>query len=77
MEASWTLAKKLDSFVGPGEMKSREVVLDLQVSPEEMKSKEVELGSVGLLLLWLFLNSSATDIVLVTLLRTAVETATA
>ena len=47
MEASWTLAKKLDSFVGPGEMKSREVVLDLQVSPEEMKSKEVELGSAS------------------------------
>ena len=33
--------------------------LDLQVSPEKIMSREVELG--------LFLNSSATDIVLVTL----------
>ena len=60
-------------------MKRREVVLDLQESPEEIKSREVELGSKSwtCLLLQLFLNSSATDIVLVTLLRTAVETATA
>ena len=57
----WTLTKKLDSFVGPGEIKMREgvlypqvspeeikrreVVLDPQVSPEEIKSREVELGS--------------------------------
>ena len=51
-------------------------MLDPQDSPEEIKSKEVELGlKVGLLLLQLFLNSGATDIVFVTLLRTAVETA--
>ena len=43
-------------------------------------SREVELGlklKGGLLLLQLLLNSNATDIVLVTLLRTGVETATA
>ena len=89
-DVSWTLTKKLDSFACPGEIKKRksdafagpeeikrrEVVLDPQVSPEEIKSREVELGlRVGLLLLRLLLNSSATDIVLVTLLRTAVETA--
>ena len=52
------------------------MVLDPQVSPEETKNTEVELGlRVGLLLLQLLLNSSATDIVIVTLLRRAVETA--
>ena len=33
------------SFVGPGEIKRREVVLDPQVSPEEIESRKVELGS--------------------------------
>ena len=43
---SWTLTNKLRlSFVGPGEIKRREVVLDPQESPEEIKSREVELGS--------------------------------
>ena len=75
---SWTLTKKLDAFAGPGEIKRREVVLDPRVSPEEIKSMEVELGlNVGLLLPQLFLNSGATDIVLVPLFRTTVETATA
>ena len=77
-EVRWTHRKKLVSSAGPGEIKRREVVLDPQVNPEEIKSWEVELGSqkVGLLLLqMLFLNSSATDTVLVTLLRTAVERA--
>ena len=52
----------------PGQIKRREVVLDPQVSPEEIMSREVELGCEN----WtsfrfeLFLNSSATDIVLVT-----------
>ena len=42
-------------------------MLDPHVSPEEIKSREMELGSkVGLLLLQLFLNSGATDIVFVT-----------
>ena len=65
------------SFAGPGEIKRREVVLDPQESPEEIKSREVELGSEcwTCLLLHFFPNSSATHIVLVTLLRTAVETA--
>ena len=53
-------------------------MLDPQVSPQEINSMEVELVlKVGLLLLQLFLNSGATDIVLVTLFRTAVETAIA
>ena len=53
------------------------MVLDPQDSPGEIKSREVELGSESriYLLLQLFLNSSATDIVFV--LRTAVETAIA
>ena len=42
---SWTLTKKLDTFVGPGEIKRRGVVLDPQESPGEIKSREVELGS--------------------------------
>ena len=52
------------------------MVLGPQESPEEIKSREVELGSESwtCLLLPLFLNSSTT---IVTLLRTAVETATA
>ena len=64
----------------PGEIKRREVELDPQVSPEEIMSREVELGCES----WtsfasgLFLDSGATDIVLVTLPQgTAVETATA
>ena len=53
----------------PGEIKRREVELDPQVSPEEIMSREVELGceSWNSFALGLFLNSSATDIVLVTL----------
>ena len=49
-EVRWTLTKKLDTFVGPGEIKRKEVVLDPQVSPEEIECREVELGlKVGLL----------------------------
>ena len=56
-------------------------MLDPQVSAEEIVSREVELGCKS----WTFvfalklmlLNSGATDIVLVTLPSTAVETATA
>ena len=50
-----------------------------QDSPGEINCREVELGSESwtCLLLQLFLNTCATDIVLVTLLRTAVETAVA
>ena len=54
-------------------------MLDPQETPEDIKSMEVELGleSWTCLLLQLFLNSTATDIALVSLLRTAVETAIA
>ena len=52
-EVSWTLMKKLDTFVGPGEIKRREVVLDPQVSPEEIMSREVELGSESWTSFWL------------------------
>ena len=43
--------------------------LDPQVSPEEIKSREVELGceKLDFFRFGLFLNSSATDIVFVTL----------
>ena len=52
--------------------------LDRQVSPEEIRSREVELRlKVGLLLLQLFPNGGATDIVFETLFRIAVGTATA
>ena len=70
---------ELDPQVSPEEIMSREVELDPQVSPEEIMSREVELGCES----WtsfrfgLFLNSSATDIVLVTLPSPAVETAIA
>ena len=75
---SWTLMKKLDAFVGPGEIKRRDVVLDPRVSSEEIKSREVELGlKVGLLLLQLFPKGGAVDIVFLTLFRTAVGTAVA
>ena len=47
----------------PGEIKRREVELDPQVSPEEIMNREVKLLSLRVVLL----NSSATDIVLVTL----------
>ena len=68
----------LDPQVSPGEIKRREVALDPQVSPEEIKNAEVELGSrVGLLLLHLFPNCGATDIVFVILFRIAVVTAIA
>ena len=53
-------------------------MLDPQYSPGEIKSREMELGSESWTCLLLqFLNSSVTDIVFVTLLRTAVETAIA
>ena len=76
---SWTLKKKLDSFASPGGIKTREVVLDTQVSPEEIVSREVELGSESWtsFLLQVVINSGATDIVLLILPNTAVETAAA
>ena len=37
-EASWTLTKKLDTFAGPGEIKRREVVLDVELGPESWTS---------------------------------------
>ena len=54
----------------PGEIKKREAKLDPQVSPEEIMS--IQRGRTGLpevdfFRFGLFLNSSATDIVLVTL----------
>ena len=82
---------ELDPQVSPEEIKRRKVELDPQVSPEEIMSREVKLdprprrdhekgGGAGLRKLdffrfGLFLNSSAADIVLVTLPSTAVETA--
>ena len=73
-EVSWTLTKKLDALAGPGEIKRREVMLDPQVIPEDIKfkSREVELDlRVGLLLLQLFSNGGATDIVFVAVLHSS------
>ena len=54
-----------------GELDSHE-----EASPQEIKSREVELGlRVGLLLLQLFPNGGATDIVFVTLFCIAAGTA--
>ena len=61
----------------PGEIKRREVELDPQVSSEEIMSREVELRKLDFFRFRLLLNSSATDLVLVTLPSTAVETAIA
>ena len=84
---------ELDPQGSPEEIKRRKVELDPQVSREEIMSREVELdprprrdhekgGGAGLRKLdffrfGLFFNSSATDIVFVTLPSTAVETAIA
>ena len=52
--------------------------LDPQVSPEEIMNREVELScELDFFRFELFLNSSATDIVLVTLPSTAIEIAIA
>ena len=70
---------ELDFQESPGEIKSREVELDFQEIPREIKSREVELDShsrTDCLAAELFLNSGFSDTVFVTLLRTAVETAT-
>ena len=67
----------LEPQENPGEIKRRDMVLEPQENPGEIKSWEVELGLRKLDLLQLFLNSRATEVVLVTLLHTAVETATA
>ena len=76
---SWTLTKKLDAFAGPGEIKRREEVLDPQVSREFKRSRAGRWcwARVGLLLLQLFPNGGATDIVFVTLFCVAVGTAIA
>ena len=66
----------LDLQASHGEIKRTEVVLDLQASHGVIKSREVELSSEGwTFFVSVFLSSSATDIVLVILLRKAVETA--
>ena len=58
----------------PGEIRRRDS--HEEVNPEDIKIREVELGlRVGLLLLQLFPNGGATDIVFVTLFCIAVGTA--
>ena len=59
---SWTLKKRFDAFAGPGEIKRRE------------PRRDQEQGG-GLLLLQLFPNGGATDIVFVTLFCIAAGTA--
>ena len=62
------------SFAGPGEIKRREVMLDRQENPEEIKSREVVLSSERWTSFALVVPKQQSDIVFVTLLRTAVET---
>ena len=73
------LSEGLSNHRVPGEIKRREVELDPQASPEEIMSREVRAGlrKLDFFCFGLFLNSSATDIVFVTLPSTAVETAIA
>ena len=69
---------ELGSQNSPGEIKRREVELGSQESPGDIKRREVELGSrirMDCLAAELFLNSSFSGTVCVTLLHTAVETA--
>ena len=68
---------ELDSQICPEEIMSREMELDPQVCPEEIMNREVELDIFCFELSKLFVNSSGTDIDLVTLSSTAVETAIA
>ena len=72
---------ELNSQVSPEEIMSREVELDPQLSPEEIMSREVEpLGCKSWTSFASGCSSTAvqpTDIVLVTLPSTAVETAIA
>ena len=76
-EVSWTLTKKLDAFAGPGEMKRREVSWTLKKKLAQMRSRAGrwcrarERERVGLLLLRLFPNGGATDIVFVTVLHSS------
>ena len=64
MEVIWTLTKKFDSFAGPGEIKRREGVRLAQKRSRAGRWSWAQ--KVGLLLLQLFFNRRATDIVLVT-----------
>ena len=73
MEVIWTLTKKFDSFAGPGEIKRREGVRLAQKRSRAGRWSWAQ--KVGLLLLQLFLICCAMDIVFVTLLHAAVETA--
>ena len=71
---SWTL-KKSDTFAGPGEIRGGTLKL---AQKRSWAGRWSWAAKVGLLLCFkLLLNSGATDIVLVTLPSTAIETATA
>ena len=61
----------------PGEIKRREVELDPQPRRDHEQGGVAGLRNLDFFRFGLFLNSSATDIVLVTLPSTAVETAIA
>ena len=76
-EVCWTLVKKLDTFTGPGEIKRCEVCWTLKLAQKRSRAGRWSWTlKAGLVLLQLFLNSSAMDTVFVTLLHTAVETET-
>ena len=76
-EVCWTLVKKLNTFTGPGEIKRCEVCWTLKLAQKRSRAGRWSWTlKAGLVLLQLFLNSSAMDTVFVTLLHTAVETET-
>ena len=78
-EVSWTLTKELDFYLR-GQARSRGGRWSWTLKRAQKRSRAGRWSwaqKVGLLLLHLFLNSSATDIALVNLLRTAVGIATA
>ena len=80
---SWNLTKKLDTFAGPSEMKRRDVSWNLTKKFSRhlcgSRRDQEEGGGAGLTKLDFFCFGcfSTADIVFVTLLRTAVETAAA
>ena len=75
-EVSWTLRKKLDFYLRvPARSRRGRWCWTLKLAQKRSRAGRWSWAQkVGLILLQLFLNSCATDIVLVTLLRTAVQT---
>ena len=75
-EVSWTLTKKLETFAGQARSRGGRWCWTVKLAQKRSSAERWSRAlNVGLLLLQLLLNSSATDIVFVIPLCTAVETA--